>query len=143
MPGYCSIRLRSWIVVDGDAVDEVLCADRRQRTVIGEAQIRVVDADGIGAGVPGHLQESAEIVGDLAGIEEAQSLGKLQRVPLSLLASDTGVRKRLRNRGVRGLELQADGRQLAQRQGSLAPLIDVLNLLHVAEDVAVHLEQTT
>src|SRR5581483_10093434 len=74
--------LRGRIVVERDAVDEIGRAHGWERAMIGKAQIGIVDADRIGRGTPGELEEGAQIVGDLAGVEETERLRELRRVLL-------------------------------------------------------------
>ena len=81
-----------------------------------------------------------QIVRDLAGVEEAERLRELGGVLLGQVSSDAGVRNASPERGVGGLELYGQGRQVAQRERSLALLVGRLQLLDVREDVRVELE---
>jgi hypothetical protein len=132
--------LRGRVVVERQTVDEIRHAHGRERAVIGKAQVGIVDADRIGRRAPRELDEGAQIVGDFARVEEAQGLGELRRVLLRHIGRG-GVRNRLGERRVRRLKLQRERCRFGQRQRRLAIDADVLNLAHIAEDIAVELEE--
>ena len=119
------------IVVQADAVDEVVTVDRGN---VGKTNIRVVDAEAAALIVIGQLNEGADIVRDMPGIEQAELLrkvgGGLARSGIVRFGGKTG----------RGHDHRGDGRKIAQRQGRMLLLIDILDFAGVEERIAAHLE---